>query len=160
MLVLPQEAFADQLMRADDELQPVDMVEVFTDVLQDTSTEWPSDVAAAKSVSSQHNTGHRLAAYGRQPSDPGMWWADSPTNNQAPYSVTYLAVSVACTAGANAPPHAVIRITPQQVTHWAFMRDLLKPVQLVNLVQCVHGWRQSCRNKRTQIVNHTGFPHK
>jgi hypothetical protein len=34
VLVLPQEALADQLVSADDKLQTVDMVEVLTDVLR------------------------------------------------------------------------------------------------------------------------------
>lgn len=38
LLVLPQEALTDELVCADDEAQPVDVVEVFADVLQGPST--------------------------------------------------------------------------------------------------------------------------
>lgn len=56
----------------------------------------------------------------------------------------HLAIGVACTPWADAPAHAVVRVAPKQVTHGPLMWDLLKPVQLVNLVQGVHGWRQAC----------------
>jgi hypothetical protein len=36
--MLPEEALADELVRADDEAQPVDVVEVLADVLQASRT--------------------------------------------------------------------------------------------------------------------------
>lgn len=54
-----------------------------------------------------------------------------------------LSEGVSCTSRRDTPSAAVIRVGPQQITHWTFVRHLLDTVDGADVVQRVDGWRQT-----------------
>jgi hypothetical protein len=115
-------------MCSDDEAQPVHVVEVFADVLQQQAA---ATTAKQLSVSLSSHQGRGSCLY------MISTFAFAFTNQTAfniSGSLQYLAVGVPSAARADAPAHAVIRVAPQQVTHGSLVRHLLKAMQLVDLV--------------------------
>ncbi len=46
------------------------------------------------------------------------------------------------TPGTDTPTVSILGVRPQQVTHWAIMRDFLLPIDCPDLVQPVNMWGQ------------------
>lgn len=53
-----------------------------------------------------------------------------------------LAERVAGTAWADAPPAALVRVTPEKVAHRTLVWNLLEPVKRSNVVQRIDRWRK------------------
>lgn len=64
-----------------------------------------------------------------------------------------LSEGVARTTGRDAPSAAVIGVRPEEITHWAFVRDLLDPVKSTNVVQGVYAGRKSSVKTKDFSVN-------
>ncbi|KAH3685326.1 hypothetical protein WICPIJ_003678 [Wickerhamomyces pijperi] len=54
------------------------------------------------------------------------------------------------------PATSVVRIGPQQVTHWAFVWDLLDSVQFSDLVDGFNHWRQPTMKTEDLVVHQGG----
>ena len=64
-----------------------------------------------------------------------------------------LAEGVAGTARGNAPATPVVRVGPEEVTHWTLVRDLLESVQGADVIQSVDTWAEAAMETEDLAVH-------
>ena len=63
---------------------------------------------------------------------------------------------VACTSRTDSPSTSVVRITPEQIAHWSFVRYFLDSVEGADVIQCVNAGGQATVQTEDLIVNQSG----
>ena len=67
-----------------------------------------------------------------------------------------LTKSLASASWTDAPATSIVRITPQQITHWPLVRHFLNPVQTSNIIQCIDTRAQTSVQAKDLVVNQSG----
>lgn len=63
--------------------------------------------------------------------------------------------NVTCSASGNTEPRLVpIWVTPHEVSEWAFMRNFLNPLNLFDIIDVVHSWRESTMDAEDFVINY------
>lgn len=58
--------------------------------------------------------------------------------------------------GGDTPSTSVIGVTPQKITHWSLMRNLLYPVKRPNVVERIDGWRKTSMQAEDLVLDQGG----
>lgn len=67
-----------------------------------------------------------------------------------------LSKSISSSSRRDTPTASIIRIWPEEITHWSFMRNLLNSVKLFDLFKSVNAWRQTSMKTENLVFNDCG----
>lgn len=64
-----------------------------------------------------------------------------------------LTKGVTSTAWGNTPATAIVRVRPQEIAHWTFMRHLLNTVESADMVKCIDRRREATMKAEDLLCN-------